>query len=78
MRMRVETLESECEATVKELTAEVTALRRELDDQHTQQQQGDRTRSQIVHELTQQNERLTEQLKKVRTSLHGKTCQKAK
>ena len=63
--MRSETLESEYEMTIKELQNDVTVLRRELDEQQTQQLQGDRTRSQIVHELTQQNERLTEQLKKV-------------
>ena len=63
--MRGETLESEYELSVKELQNDVTTLRSELDAQQTQQVQGDRTRSQIVHELTQQNERLTQQLKKV-------------
>ena len=63
--MRSETIESEYEMTIKELQNDVTTLRHQMDDQQTQQMQGDRTRSQIVHELTQQNERLTEQLKKV-------------
>ena len=65
LRMRSETIESEYEMTVKELQNDVTTLRHQMDDQQTHQMQGDRTRSQIVHELTQQNERLTEQLKKV-------------
>ena len=65
LRMRSETIESEYEMTIKELQNDVTTLRHQMDDQQTQQMQGDRTRSQIVHELTQQNERLTEQLKKV-------------
>ena len=63
--MRSETIESVYEMTIKELQNDVTTLRHQMDDQQTQQMQGDRTRSQIVHELTQQNERLTEQLKKV-------------
>lgn len=65
LRMRSESLESEYEMTIKELQNDVTTLRKELDEQQTQHVQGDRSRSQIVHELTQQNERLTEQLKKV-------------
>lgn len=58
-------MEAEYETTVKELQHEISALRHELEEQQLTARQGDRTRSQIVHELNQQNERLADQLRKV-------------
>ena len=67
LRIRLENVEAEYETTVKDLQHEITSLRHELEEQQVTTRQGDRTRSQIVHELNQQNERLAEQLRKVGT-----------
>ncbi len=69
--MRTESVESEYEMTIKELQSDVTTLRHELHETQTAQAHGDKSRGQIVRELTQQNERLTEQLKKVSSSCLG-------
>ena len=74
LRLRLENIETEYENTVKELQSDIALLRHDLEEQQEQSRQGDRTKSQIVHELTQQNERLTEQLKKVSYHFFNISC----
>ena len=65
LKLKLETVESEYETTCRELQTDVAALRQELQQEKAQSRQGDKSKSQIVTELTQQNERLTAQLRKV-------------
>lgn len=65
MKLKLESKETEYESTVRELQGDISQLKDELEQQLEQARERDRAKSSVVSELTQQNERLTEQLKKV-------------
>ena len=67
LRLRLESLEAEYENTVKELQDDVSQLRQELHEQQQQLTAGDKDKVNMIRELTQQNERLTDQVQKVRS-----------
>ena len=77
LRLRLEALEEEYESTARELQSDISGLRKELDEEREQTQTSDKNRSQVIAELTQQNERLTEQVRKVYMSyiiMPGTSC----
>ena len=65
LRLRLEGLEQEYEVTVRELHHDVASLRHELGKTQEAAQASERAKNAVIQELTQQNERLTDQLKKV-------------
>ncbi|CAI9741357.1 Hypothetical predicted protein [Octopus vulgaris] len=62
LRLRLESLEAEYENTVKELQDDVNQLRQDLQGQQQQLTAGDKDKVNIIRELTQQNERLSDQV----------------
>ena len=71
-KLKFESKETEFDSMVREFQGEVGVAEQALQQQQQQSEQGDRSRSQIVQELTRQNERLTEQLRKVGLSQYFK------
>ena len=71
LRLRLETVEAEYETTVSELQTDISHLRRDLDSHQHQQQQQERRHHTTITDLTAQNERLTEQLRKVWQEVWG-------
>ena len=65
LRRKLETVEGEYESKVSELQADVTELRRSLDEQTNSVRLAERQKSSIIGQLTEQNQRLTAQLKEV-------------
>ena len=70
LKLKLESVESEYETTVRELQNDISQLRHEYEESQEQSRQSDRTRAQIVHELNQQNARLAEQLNDVSTTFN--------
>ena len=68
LKLKLESVKSEYETTVRELQNDISQLRHEYEESQEQSRQSDRTRAQIVHELNQQNARLAEQLNDVSTT----------
>ena len=65
LKMHLDNVQSECEMTIKDLHTDIKGLKRQLEQQTETNRDGDRTRSQVIHELTKQNERLNEELRSV-------------
>ena len=65
LRRKLDALEGEYESKVSELQGDVAELRKTLEDQQTHVKMGERQKSVIVTQLTEQNQRLTVQLKEV-------------
>lgn len=63
--MRLDNVNGEYDNTVRELQWDITQLQQQLQERVQLSQESDKDRCQIIRELTQQNERLTEQLRKV-------------
>uniref|UniRef100_T1JL17 Uncharacterized protein n=1 Tax=Strigamia maritima TaxID=126957 RepID=T1JL17_STRMM len=63
LRRKLETVESEYESKIVELQSDISVLRKEFGQQQLSMGQTDRDRSLILNELTEQNQRLTVQLK---------------
>lgn len=67
LRRKLDALEGEYESKVSELQSDVVDLRKTLEDQQNNLKLGERQKSAIVTQLTEQNQRLTVQLKEVET-----------
>lgn len=68
LRRKLETVESEYESKVSELQSDVSELRRSLDEQTNNVRLAERQKSSIIAQLTEQNQRLTAQLKEVNSA----------
>jgi len=68
LRRRLDAVEGEHESKVSELQCDIAELRKCLEEQHVNLKSGERAKSTIIGQLTEQNQRLTAQLKEV-TSL---------
>jgi coiled-coil domain-containing protein 64 len=66
LRRKVDNVEGEYESKVSELQSDVADLRRALDEQQNNVKMAERQKSSIITQLTEQNQRLTAQLKEVR------------
>ena len=58
--------EEEYELRVNELQADINSLRKSLEEATTAQRQSEKEKSLLITNLTEQNQRLTSQLKEVR------------
>jgi capsule polysaccharide export protein KpsE/RkpR len=58
-------LETECEARVQELQADITALRKELDIVQETSRLAEKEKAMLIAQLTEQNQRLTVEIKQV-------------
>uniref|UniRef100_T1L062 Uncharacterized protein n=1 Tax=Tetranychus urticae TaxID=32264 RepID=T1L062_TETUR len=65
LRRKLDNLEGEYEGRVSEYQADLTALKKELNDQQTTLKQYEREKGKMVQELMEQNHRLTTELKQV-------------
>ena len=65
MKMHLDNVEGECEMAIKDLQLDIKGLKMKLDEQTETNRHGDKTRSQVIYELTKQNERLSEDIKRV-------------
>ncbi|EFX77717.1 hypothetical protein DAPPUDRAFT_53920 [Daphnia pulex] len=63
LRRKVDNVEGEYESKVSELQSDVADLRRALDEQQNNVKMAERQKSSIITQLTEQNQRLTAQLK---------------
>ncbi|KAK4287984.1 hypothetical protein Pmani_038954 [Petrolisthes manimaculis] len=63
LRRKLKTAESEYEIKVQELTLDLQGVKVETEEQKTQLRQTEREKSQLIDQLTEQNQRLTTQLK---------------
>ena len=66
LRRKVDNVEGEYESKVCELQSDVADLRRALEEQQNNVKMAERQKSSIITQLTEQNQRLTAQLKEVR------------
>lgn len=66
LRRKLDTIGGEYETKIGELQSDISELKKSLDDQQTILKSGERQKSAIVMQLTEQNQRLTNQLKEVR------------
>lgn len=66
LRRKVDAVEGEYESKVSELQSDVADLRRSLEEQTNNVKIAERQKSSIITQLTEQNQRLTAQLKEVR------------
>lgn len=69
LRRKLESLEGEYESKVSELQTDVAELRRSLDEQTNGVRLAERQKSSIISQLTEQNQRLSAQLKEVNFNL---------
>ena len=65
LRRRLEVAEEEYELKVSELQTDIQSLRALLDQNENSQRQAEREKSLLITQLTEQNQRLTSQLKDV-------------
>jgi coiled-coil domain-containing protein 64 len=65
LRRKVDNVEGEYESKVSELQSDVADLRRALEEQQNNVKMAERQKSSIITQLTEQNQRLTAQLKEV-------------
>lgn len=66
LHLKLENFQIECDNTVKELQYDINQLRQELDSKTNQNIAGDKEKLSKIRELTQQNERLSEELQQER------------
>lgn len=66
LRRKVDAVEGEYESKVSELQSDVADLRRLLEEQTNNVKIAERQKSSIITQLTEQNQRLTAQLKEVK------------
>ena len=67
LRRRLEGVEEEYDLKVNELTTDISSLRGLLQQTETHNRQAEREKSLLITQLTEQNQRLTSQLKDVST-----------
>lgn len=65
LRRKLDAVEEEYDSKVSELQSDVETLRRALDEQSNNVKLAERQKSSIITQLTEQNQRLTAQLKEV-------------
>ena len=70
LRRKLDAVQGEYDSKVSELQGDVSELRKVLEDQQNSLKAGERHKSGIITQLTEQNHRLTAQLKEVRNR-HG-------
>ena len=68
MKLRLERVQTEYELTLRDLQQEVAQVHEELTEKEDNTKRTHSARSEVMKELTQQNQRLTQQLKKVTLS----------
>ena len=71
MDQALEVAEEEYELKVSELHGDITSLRALLDQTETSQRSAEKEKSLLITQLTEQNQRLTSQLKDVSNSDHS-------
>ncbi|XP_064613123.1 LOW QUALITY PROTEIN: bicaudal D-related protein homolog [Liolophura sinensis] len=69
LKLRLDNVSGEYDNTVRELQWDITHLQQQMQERVQLSQESEKDRCQIIRELTQQNERLTEQLRKVSTCM---------
>ena len=65
LRRRLQAAEEEYELRVNDLQADINSLRKSLEEATTSQRQSEKEKSLLITNLTEQNQRLTSQLKEV-------------
>lgn len=65
LRRRLQAAEEEYDLRVNELQADINNLRKSLDEAASVQKQSEKDRSLLITNLTEQNQRLTAQLREV-------------
>ena len=65
LRRRLQAAEEEYDLRVNELQADINNLRKSLDEASSVQKQSEKDRSLLITNLTEQNQRLTAQLREV-------------
>ena len=65
LRRRLQAAEEEYELRVNDLQADINSLRKSLEEASTSQRQSEKEKSLLITNLTEQNQRLTSQLKEV-------------
>lgn len=65
LRRKLDAVEGEHESKVSELQSDIAELRKCIEEQHVNLKSGERAKSTIIGQLTEQNQRLTAQLKEV-------------
>ncbi len=67
LRRRLEAVQEEYDLKVSELQHDLKSLQSQLDDHYNTQRQTEKEKSMLITTLSEQNQRLTTQLKEVRT-----------
>merc|ERR1712013_484988 len=75
LRRRLEVAEEEYELKVSELHSDITGLRALLDQTETSQRSAEKEKSLLITQLTEQNQRLTSQLKDSSKTEESLTCE---
>ena len=65
LRRRLQAAEEEYDLRVNELQADISSLRKSLDEATAVQRQSEKEKSLLITNLTEQNQRITEQLSDV-------------
>ena len=73
LRRRLQAAEEEYDLRVNELQADINNLRKSLDEAASVQKQSEKDRSLLITNLTEQNQRLTAQLREVSQQFFGKS-----
>lgn len=66
MRRKLESTQSECDTRLLELQVDIRELNQTLAERESALKQTEREKATLIAELTEQNQRLTNQLKEVR------------
>lgn len=66
LRRKLESTQSECDTRLLELQADIRELNQTLAERESSLKQTEREKASLIAELTEQNQRLTNQLKEVR------------
>jgi chromosome segregation ATPase len=75
LRRKLDAAFTDYEIRVSELQADISELQKSLEEQQRLMKQADREHSMITNELTEQNQRLTAQLKEANRKEESLTCQ---
>ena len=65
VKLRLERVQDEYDMTLKDLQQEMSQVREELNEREDTTRRTDCAKSEVLKELTQQNQRLTQQIRKV-------------
>ena len=70
LRRRLQAAEEEYDLRVNDLQADISSLRKSLEEASTAQRQSEKEKSLLITNLTEQNQRLTTQLREVLMSVY--------